>query len=60
MPVVAVAGAVLVTPRSAEAMTEVVDAAVLLAALGSASLPLIVAVLVMLPAAAGAVALIVI
>src|SRR5437016_536795 len=56
---VAVAGPVLVTPRSAEAITEVVADAVLLAGFGSASLPLTVAVLVMLPPAAGAVALIV-
>src|SRR5438132_675283 len=45
--------------RSVEAMTEVVADAVLLAAFGSGSLPLTVAVLVMVPAVAGAVALIV-
>src|SRR6266446_6601133 len=56
---VAVAGPVLVTARSVEAITEVVADAVLLAALGSGSLPLTVAVLVMLPGVAGAVALIV-
>src|SRR5438105_3353068 len=57
---VAVAGPVLVMARSVEAMTEVVADAVLLAAFGSASLPLTVAVFVMLPPFAGAVALIVI
>src|SRR5438309_1240726 len=46
--------------RSVEAMTEVVADAVLLAAFGSASLPSTVAVLVMVPAFAGAVALMVI
>src|SRR5881396_2189084 len=57
---VAVAGPVLVIDRSAEA-TMVVDAdAVLLAVFGSASLPLTEAVLVMVPAVAGAVALMVI
>ena len=60
VPVVAVAGPVLVMARSVEAMTEVVADAVLLAAFGSASLPLTVAVFVMLPPFAGAVALIVI
>src|SRR5207244_1797661 len=57
---VAVAGPVLVMARSAEAITWVVADAVLLAAFGSGSLPLTVAVLVMVPAVAGAVALIVI
>src|SRR5579864_8712549 len=56
---VAVAGPVLVIARSAEAITWVVADAVLLAAFGSGSLPLTVAVLVMVPAVAGAVALIV-
>src|SRR6266516_7288097 len=57
---VAVVGPVLVLARSAEAITEVVADAVLLAAFGSGSLPPMVAVLVMVPAVAGAVALIVI
>src|SRR5436305_1438924 len=57
---VAVAGPVLVIARSVEAVTEVVADAVLLAGFGSGSLPLIVAVLVMVPAVAGAVALVVI
>src|SRR4030081_3099325 len=57
---VAVAGPVLVIARSAEATMVVVDEAVLLAWFGSGSLPLTVAVLVMGPAVAGAVALIVI
>src|SRR5205809_664114 len=57
---VAVTGPVLVIDRSAEA-TMVVDAdAVLLAVFESGSLPLTVAVLVMVPAVAGAVALMVI
>src|SRR5260370_1432694 len=57
--VVAVTGPVLVIDRSAEA-TIVVDAdAELLAVFGSGSLPLTVAVLVMVPAVAGAVALMV-
>src|SRR5438105_2899154 len=59
LPAVAVAGPVLVTPRSAEASTEVVADAVLLAGFGSGSLPLTVAGFVMLPAVVGAVALIV-
>src|SRR6266436_5054193 len=57
---VAVAGPVLVTARSAEAVTVVDADAVLLAAFGSGSLPVTVAVLVMLSAVTGAVALIVI
>src|SRR6266480_7680836 len=60
LPAVAVAGAVLVTARSVEAITVVDADAVLLAAFGSGSLPPMVAVLVMVPAVAGAVALIVI
>src|SRR5712691_3906676 len=64
LPVAAVAGPVLVTPRSVEAgvtpVTVVVAVAVSLAELGSASLPETVAELVMSPAVAGAVALIVI
>src|SRR5438309_10834725 len=62
-PVVAVAGPVLVTPRSSDlaaAVSEVDADAVLLAGVGSGSLPPMVAVLVMVPAVAGAVALIVI
>src|SRR2546425_482146 len=59
LPAVAVAGPVLVMARAAEAVTEVVADAVLLAAFGSGSLPLTVPVLVMLPAVARAVALIV-
>ena len=57
---VAVAGPVLVMARSAEAVTWVDADAVLLEAFGSGSLPLMVAVLVMVPAVAGAVTLIVI
>src|SRR5439155_354687 len=57
---VAVAGPVLVIARSVEAVTEVVADGVLLAGVGSGSLPPIVAVLVMVPAVAGAVALMVI
>src|SRR5438309_1492876 len=60
LPAVAVAGPVLVMARSAEAVTWVDADAVLLAAVGSGSLPPMVAVLVMVPAVAGAVALIVI
>src|SRR6266513_2116408 len=63
LPAVAAAGPVLVTARStdlAAALTWVDADAVLLAALGSGSLPPMVAVLVMVPAVAGAVALIVI
>src|ERR1700716_3476197 len=57
----AVAGPVLVTCRSAEgAVTTVAADDVLLPGVGSASLPVMVAVLVMGPAVAGAVALIVI
>src|SRR5438270_8453154 len=62
-PVVAVAGPVLVTARStdlAAALTWLASDAELLAEFGSGSLPLIVAVLTMVPAVAGAVALIVI
>src|SRR3977135_3663068 len=62
-PVVAVAGPVLGIARStgcAAVGTEGVADAVLLAGVGSGSLPLTVAVFVMLPAVAGAVALIVI
>src|SRR5256885_13060977 len=62
-PVAAVAGPVLVIARSTDlaATLTVVDAdAVLLAGVGSGSLPPMVAVLVMVPAVAGAVALIVI
>ena len=55
VPTAAEAGAVLVMARSAEAITWVVADAVLLAAFGSGSLPLTVAVLVMVPAVAGAV-----
>src|SRR5260370_17451348 len=58
--VVAVTGPVLVMDRSAEATIVVVADAVLLAVFGSGSLPLTVAVLVMVPAVAGAVALMVI
>src|SRR5216684_1797309 len=58
--VVAVTGPVLVIDRSAEATIVVVADAVLLAVFGSGSLPLTVAVLVMVPAVAGAVALMVI
>src|SRR5437660_1248901 len=63
-PAVAVAGPVLVMPRSVEAVAATL-ASVLLALhelfrSGSASLPLIVAVFMTLPAVAGAVALIVI
>src|SRR4030081_3270736 len=57
-PVVAVAGPVLATDRSvdlAAALTWVVADAELLAALGSGSLPLMLAFLVMGPAVAGAV-----
>src|SRR5438309_1905415 len=57
-PVVAVAGPVLVTPRSSDlaaAVSEVDADAVLLAGVGSGSLPPMVAVLVMVPAVAGAV-----
>src|SRR5947208_390013 len=57
---VAVAGPLLVMARSAEAITVVDADAVLLALFGSGSLPPMVAVLVMVPAVAGAVALIVI
>ena len=57
---VAVAGPVFVIARSAEAITWVVADAVLLAAFGSESLPVTVALLVKVPAVAGAVALIVI
>src|SRR6266436_2979639 len=57
---VAVAGPVLVMARSAEAVTVVDADAVLLALFGSDSLPVTVALLVMGPAVAGAVALIVI
>src|SRR2546422_11236448 len=63
LPVVAVAGPVWVTPGStdlAATVTEVDADAVLLAGVGSGSLPPMVAVLVMVPAVAGAVALIVI
>src|SRR5437762_12195001 len=62
-PVVAVAGPVLVAARStdlAAALTWVDADAVLLAGLGSGSLPPILAVLTMVPAVAGAVALMVI
>src|ERR1700737_4620780 len=62
-PPVAVAGPVLANERSVDAVgkvTCVVADDELLAALGSVSLPVIVAVLVMSPAVAGAVALIVI
>src|SRR5437773_1934003 len=63
-PAVAVAGPVLVMPRSVEAvvttLTSVLAEAELSAGFGSASLPLIVAVFMTLPAVAGAVALIVI
>src|SRR5260370_22424450 len=51
---------VCVIDRSAEATMVVVADAVLLAGFGSASLPFTVAVLVMVPAVAGAVALMVI
>src|SRR5258708_21262005 len=57
--VVAVTGPVLVIDRSAEATIVVVADAVLLAVFGSGSLPLTVAVLVLVPAVAGAVALMV-
>src|SRR5229473_5788785 len=57
---VAVAGPVLVIDRSAEAATCVAAEAVLLAVFGSGSLPFTVAVLVTVPAVAGAVALMVI
>src|SRR5437899_624298 len=64
LPVDAVAGPALVSARSVEAgvtpVTVVVAVAVLLAELGSVSLPETVAELVMSPAVAGAVALIVI
>src|SRR5437870_5601539 len=56
---VAVTGPVLVIDRSAEATIVVVADAVLLAVFGSGSLPLTVAVLVMVPAVAGAEALMV-
>src|SRR6266480_2807393 len=63
-PAVAVAGPVLVMPRSVEAvvttLTSVLAEAELSAGFGSVSLPLIVAVFMSLPAVAGAVALIVI
>src|SRR5439155_498274 len=62
-PLVAAAGPALATARStdlAAALTWVDADAVLLAAFGSGSLPPMVAVVVMVPAAAGAVALIVI
>jgi hypothetical protein len=59
VPTVADAGPVLVMARSAEAITWVVADAVLLAAFGSGSLPPTVALLVMVPGVAGAVALIV-
>src|SRR5438105_4694118 len=62
LPVAAVAGPVLVIARStdlAATVTEVLADAVLLAGFGSGSLPLTVAVLVMLRVVAGAVALIV-
>src|SRR5438132_1179221 len=62
-PVVAVGGPVLAMLKSTDlaATLTVVDAdAVLLAGVGSGSLPPMVAVLVMVPAVAGAVALIVI
>src|SRR6266849_4922468 len=63
-PPATVAGPVLVTPRSVRVgfttVTWVVADAVLLAVLGSVSLPETVAVLVTVPAVAGAVALIVI
>src|SRR2546426_893686 len=59
-PTVVDAGPVLVTDRSVErADTEVLADAELLAAFGSDSLPVTVAVLEMLPAVAGAVALMV-
>src|SRR5437660_6473101 len=60
LAVVGVAGAVLVTARSVEAVTEVDADAVLLVGVGSGSLPPMVAVLTMVPAVAGAVALMVI
>src|SRR5438132_520610 len=60
LPAVAVTGPDLVIARSAEAITWVVADAVLLALFGSDSLPVTVALLVMVPAVAGAVALIVI
>src|SRR5438552_9975142 len=62
-PVVAVAGPVLLMARSAASAASPLslhDALPILAAFGSGSLPPMVAVLVMVPAAAGAVALIVI
>src|SRR5882762_3253595 len=63
-PTVAVAGPVLVIARSVEAtvttLTSVTAEAVLLAGFGSVSLPVIVALLVIVPAVAGAVALIMI
>src|SRR5439155_1705128 len=59
LPAVVDAGPVLVTATSAEAVTVVLADAELLAAFGSDSLPVTVAVLVTVPAAAGAVALIV-
>jgi hypothetical protein len=59
VPTAAEAGAVLVMARSAEAVTWVVADAVLLALFGSGSLPVTVAVLVMVVGVAGAVALIV-
>src|SRR6266480_2180923 len=59
-PAVAVAGPVLVMPRSVEAvvttLTSVLAEAELSAGFGSVSLPLIVAVFMTLPAVAGAVA----
>jgi len=60
LPAVAVAGPVLVIARSDEATMVVVADAELLVASGSGSLPLTVALLVIGPAVAGAVALIVI
>src|ERR1700756_4747180 len=61
---VAVAGPVLLIARSVEAVvtavTSVLADAVLLAGFGSVSLPVIVALLVIVPAVAGAVALIMI
>src|SRR5438552_524272 len=57
---VAVAGPVLVIARSVESVTEVVGDAVVVAGDGSGAVPRIVAVLGMVPAVAGAVALMVI
>src|SRR5438309_9067061 len=57
---VAVEGEVLLEARSVDVVSWVVADAVLLAGVGSGSLPPMVAVLVMVPAVAGAVALIVI